>query len=173
MPIRHPLTEAQKERRRAASRRYYYSHQAACQEKARLRPRKKADPEYHRSYYKKNKDKMSSQQRAHYLANREKYLERQKERDRRDPEARWAYQIQHKFGLSVEQYRKMERSQNGLCFICKKPPGGRFRRLAVDHCHKSNVVRGLLCSRCNRALGYFQDDAAMLSRAIEYLQKGQ
>jgi hypothetical protein len=42
--------------------------------------------------------------------------------------------------------------------------------LAVDHCHTTGKVRGLLCSTCNTALGSFQDNPAYLKAAIHYLE---
>ena len=48
---------------------------------------------------------------------------------------------------------------------------GVAKRLAKDHCHKTGVVRGTLCQRCNTGLGLFRDDAGLLQKAIVYLQK--
>ena len=72
-----------------------------------------------------------------------------------------------KYGLTVEQYEEMFQKQDGKCKICKKPSS---YWLVVDHNHKTNEVRGLLCHRCNRALGMFRDDAELLAEAIRYLE---
>lgn len=56
--------------------------------------------------------------------------------------------------------------QNFACAIC----GSRERRLGIDHCHKTGFVRGMLCNPCNSGLGFFQDEVALLARAIVYLQ---
>lgn len=50
------------------------------------------------------------------------------------------------------------------CVIC-----GTKESLVVDHCHKTNVVRGMLCSHCNRGLGHFRDDPELLEFARIYL----
>lgn len=41
----------------------------------------------------------------------------------------------------------------------------------MDHCHKTNTVRGTLCNNCNRALGLLKDNPMILKSALEYLEK--
>lgn len=80
------------------------------------------------------------------------------------------------YGLTPEQYEAMLRSQGGVCAICGEAPSGRHtrdRRLVVDHCHGTGATRGLLCNRCNRAIGLLKDDAVLLRRAISYLLRHQ
>lgn len=78
------------------------------------------------------------------------------------------------FGLSREQFNKMMEEQNHCCKICEIPID-KYRKqsyrnyFAVDHCHNNGQVRGLLCDKCNRALGFFKDDIENLKRAITYL----
>jgi recombination endonuclease VII len=55
------------------------------------------------------------------------------------------------------------------CGICGRPGDGRWKQLTIDHCHKTGRFRGMLCSRCNRGLGFFQDDPALLKKAMAYL----
>lgn len=78
--------------------------------------------------------------------------------------------------LSKEQYNKMLSEQNHVCAICKKPETALKKkrdkpiRLAIDHCHKTNKIRGLLCLSCNSCLARshkFQETEA----AINYLKK--
>ena len=75
------------------------------------------------------------------------------------------------YGITEEQYNEMLQKQNGVCRFCKKSPEDNKQRLAVDHCHDTGKVRGLLCSTCNLGLGYFNDNIALLSEAILYLQE--
>ncbi len=83
------------------------------------------------------------------------------------------------YGISLEQYEQMLEAQNKVCAICYKPERRIDKKtnkpyaLAVDHCHKTKVVRGLLCSYCNHALGSFQDDPDLMRRAIVYLEAHQ
>lgn len=75
-----------------------------------------------------------------------------------------------KMGLTPEQYDAMEKAQGGLCRICGGPPTGRWKRLHIDHDHKTGRVRGLLCVGCNRALGYLNDDPKRARSAAGYLE---
>ena len=71
-----------------------------------------------------------------------------------------------KYGITRVEWDIMVKSQNGLCAIC-----GRTRGLAVDHCHSSGVVRGLLCGPCNRGIGFFEDNVSLLLSAVQYLSR--
>lgn len=79
------------------------------------------------------------------------------------------------YGISLENYTKLSDMQLGLCAICRKPEEGTIKgilkKLAVDHCHKTKKVRGLLCNNCNMALGLFKDDENLLLSAVLYLRK--
>lgn len=72
------------------------------------------------------------------------------------------------FGITLKDYTEMLTSQNGVCAICFRvdPP----RSLAVDHCHKTGKIRGLLCRACNVSIGLLEDDEKRLKRAIRYLK---
>ncbi len=73
--------------------------------------------------------------------------------------------------LSGAAYNAMLAQQGGRCAICGDLPG--CRRLAIDHEHAQPTVRGLLCFRCNTALGSFQDNPALLRAAAGYLERHQ
>lgn len=65
----------------------------------------------------------------------------------------------------------MYEAQGGRCAICKQaPPEGQF--LHIDHDHKTEVRRGLLCPACNMGLGQFNDDVVRLLAAVDYLRGG-
>lgn len=84
------------------------------------------------------------------------------------------YDIQRRYGLSKEQYKALLQRQKGCCALCEKPPkqGARNGKLSVDHNHRNNKVRGLLCVLCNIMLGRFKDDTKKFQKVIRYLQKG-
>jgi hypothetical protein len=75
---------------------------------------------------------------------------------------------ERKYGLDPGQYRLMEQTSDGHCWICWQPaPSG---TLVIDHCHSTGRVRGLLCQRCNMALGHYGDNAELLTRMADYLR---
>lgn len=74
------------------------------------------------------------------------------------------------FKITPEEYNTMLQKQDFGCAICKQKKSKSGRRLAVDHCHKSNEIRGLLCNECNTGLGLFQDDVIKLEAAIVYIR---
>ncbi len=85
------------------------------------------------------------------------------------PEKCREYLLKSKWGLSLEDYDNMLQKQNGVCAICfEKCRSG--RRLAIDHCHKTGKIRGLLCGECNNGIGKLKDDPDLLRRAIKYLE---
>lgn len=89
---------------------------------------------------------------------------------------RW---MRRKYGITREQYNEMLATQNGVCAICKceetsydiKTQG--IKSLSVDHCHKTNAVRKLLCFRCNAILGRAGDSLELLEACKTYLIEHQ
>jgi hypothetical protein len=80
--------------------------------------------------------------------------------------------IQRSYGISLNKYETLYIEQNGVCAICHHPEPVKSRLfLAVDHNHRNGIVRGLLCSNCNMALGLFKDSTEFLYSAIRYLKK--
>lgn len=75
-----------------------------------------------------------------------------------------------KYGISLETYAELSEKQNNKCAICEKVCSS-GRKLAVDHNHKTDKVRALLCVKCNMALGGFEDNVTTMLRAIEYLKE--
>lgn len=88
------------------------------------------------------------------------------------PDRHRAHQRKHrlksKYGITVARFNEMLAEQNGCCAICGKAQE-RDREMNVDHCHKTGEVRKLLCDKCNMAVGLFNDDPTIISKAMEYL----
>ena len=72
--------------------------------------------------------------------------------------------ILKKYGLTLEEYEAIKTKQNGECLICHKTT-----ELLLDHSHRTGYIRGMLCDRCNRGLGYFMDNPEILLNAAKYL----
>ena len=73
------------------------------------------------------------------------------------------------YGVTKQQYLLMYAEQDGKCKLCLRECST-LEFLCVDHDHKTGKVRGLLCRKCNIALGHFEDDIDVMLRAIEYLR---
>jgi hypothetical protein len=73
-----------------------------------------------------------------------------------------------RYGISLERLNQMLEESKGLCTICGREP---INWLVVDHCHATLKVRGVLCERCNQALGLLADNVQFLKNAIQYLER--
>lgn len=113
-------------------------------QKERNTRRKEYLKEYRKKYYEKNKDKCKETYRSgHY---------------------------KRKYKITIDEFEEKLEQQNGVCEICKKENINKDR-LSVDHDHTTGKIRGLLCYKCNRALGYFNEDKELFLQAIKYLDK--
>ena len=79
------------------------------------------------------------------------------------------------YGITPAEYEAMVVAQGGKCAICRRTERASDRHtgsrlpLSIDHDHLTGSVRGLLCTACNKALGQFEEDPALLAAAIAYL----
>jgi len=106
-----------------------------------------------------------------YHKNRDENLGKMKEYHLKNKERLNRSRVLRKFGLSIEDFKKISDEQKGLCKICRLPPNGNNEYLSVDHNHATGKIRGLLCSTCNSGLGYFKDSANYLRAAADYLDR--
>jgi hypothetical protein len=88
-----------------------------------------------------------------------------------DSQVKWKWNMKSTFNLTVDDYNNLFTKQKGCCAICKKHQSEFRKRLAIDHDHETDIIRGLLCSSCNTALGLLKDDVEILESAINYLNK--
>lgn len=77
--------------------------------------------------------------------------------------------LRQHFGITFDEYMAIYEAQGGKCGICKRPRSDFKNSLAVDHNHKTGLVRGLLCMICNRALGKFLDNDDSVAAAADYI----
>ena len=91
------------------------------------------------------------------------------------------HNLKHRYGITEEQYNQMLIEQKYKCKICRQKPDKNQTQpdkcqtqpdkpLYVDHCHQTKAIRGLLCHKCNVALGHMNDDPEQLERAADYLR---
>lgn len=103
-------------------------------------------------------------------------LIRYNEDRKKDPERFKQYERNSKlntsYGLTSEVFDLLLKHQGNGCAICGTNDWGP-RRPHIDHDHTTNKLRGILCHSCNTALGLFKDNAEILQKAIEYLNRGK
>ena len=116
------------------------------------------------SYQKRNLDKIKVIKKRHY--------------DKHATQERENSLLRQKGSITKDEYYKLIDDQGNNCAICNKPEtrvtvkgSDRVTKLVLDHCHKSNKIRGLLCFKCNSALGFFNDDIQVISNAADYLRR--
>jgi Recombination endonuclease VII len=120
--------------------------------------------ERERAYRKANLEKIRAREKARNEANREK-----RAADRRLAGTKFKDQwIEYKYGMTSADVQAMRASQGDCCLLCETP--FLLSKAHIDHCHNSNVVRGLLCGLCNRSLGLMRDDPAIARSIIRYLK---
>jgi ribosomal protein L34E len=99
--------------------------------------------------------------------------------EKKNPDKTRKKWIEFAYGVTTTQYEQMLQEQDNKCYICKKDETiidkrtKKLRRLAIDHCHTTLAVRGLLCNNCNRGIGFFSDNIELLKEAIAYLEKAR
>lgn len=83
--------------------------------------------------------------------------------------------LKNRFNITRNEYNRLLEQQNHKCAICKNSEickdrrNNKLRELAVDHCHTTGKIRGLLCYNCNRGIGHLQDSLSILREALDYL----
>lgn len=117
-----------------------------------------------------NREKHRAYAKVWHANNREKAREQDRRRRSEKPDECLSSTLKYKYGIDLDQYNKMLSAQGGACAICLgQPMGG--KRLYVDHCHDTKVVRGLLCHFCNVTLGTAKDTPETLESAAAYLRR--
>jgi hypothetical protein len=144
-----------------------------------LSPEKfKIQREKHRAarvrWYAVNSEKQKSITKAWRISNKEKCYAINQKWCQKNKEKAYYYtrksRLKRSYKLTPEGYEQMLENQSGGCAICgDKCSSG--RRLAVDHDHNTQKVRGLLCGACNRGIGLLKDDPSLAKKASEYLLK--
>jgi len=77
--------------------------------------------------------------------------------------------LQKHYCITLAEYKRIWNHQGGKCAMCRRPESDFSKGFAVDHDHKTGLIRGLLCWLCNKKLGKFQDDDVLVRSAAEYV----
>lgn len=138
------------------------------------------DLTYQRSYYRTNRVKINRRACAYrrrrsetdpqYLVKKRAYERKYRQvRRKSDPlkirEKERASEYRRLYGLSSEEYSKRIVEQKGRCALCEESC-----KLYVDHCHRTQKIRALLCRQCNSALGFMKEKPELLEKAASYLR---
>lgn len=105
----------------------------------------------------------------------ESHNQQQIRRRKENPEIYKSYELKKSFKIDYAAYRTILEKQNFVCAICEEPEKtihhvtNELKSLAVDHCHETGKIRGLLCQRCNRVLGKIKDRIDLLDKMKDYL----
>ena len=116
------------------------------------------------SYYKKwrlgHKKELKARASEWYQKNKSMVLKRTRD-----------WELKRNFGITIQEYNRLFQMQGGMCAICGIHQNSINKSLRVDHCHKRNLVRGLLCHNCNVGLGLIKESTEVLKKMIDYLEK--
>lgn len=116
-----------------------------------------------RQWYAQNKERRARMGATYYSQNRNRVIDRT---------------YQRKYGITLDEYEQLLKEQEYVCALCKEPERAvdgrtkKVRALAVDHCHTTEQVRGLLCYHCNQLVGRLGDTIESAERLLAYLKGG-
>lgn len=108
-----------------------------------------------KNYKKKNPAKSRLIKKREYQKNKRKYINRM---------------YMQKYGIGLEDFESKLRDQKFLCKICLQKDTSK-KGFHLDHCHKTNVVRDILCNHCNRLIGACKESTRILKNAVEYIER--
>jgi hypothetical protein len=163
-----------REKRSEEKRKYRDTHleQSRASNKKSRKKRLKKNSNYERDYHNKHKKERQESSQKSYQKHRDQRLQDRKRYRETNTikvkESKEKSRLKKIYNLTLTQYNELKRKQNNCCTICGKKSK---RRLSVDHNHKTGKIRGLLCHKCNAALGFFDEDINVLKNAIKYLRK--
>jgi len=133
---------------------------------------KECEAKWAKRYYKKHQKKIRKLAKTYtktHKKERKDYREKNKKKNK-DRE------LQLKYKITLKEYQLLSKNQKNRCSICGnketaiEPRTNKIRGLAVDHNHETGKVRGLLCGKCNRGIGFFQENINFLQKTIDYLK---
>ena len=124
--------------------------------------------QYRREQYLKHKHKEKAAREIYYSKNKKEILERQQKYNKENPIKRKNAMLKYEYGITLNDYNKMFNEQEGKCAICQTHQNELTRTLCVDHDHKTNKVRALLCVTCNTDVSVVEN---RLEEMTKYINK--
>lgn len=168
------------ETNRERSRNYRKNNSEAVRERDKARKERDREAVTARSkrYYDANAEVLREKKRAEYQENGEELRGRVKTWKENNPEKRHEIErrayLKKKYNITPEEYEHRLAQQGGVCACCGgDTPGGNSRYFHIDHCHQTEAIRGILCSRCNTGIGSLGDTAVGVRKALEYLERAE
>lgn len=120
-------------------------------------------------YRDNNKEKISAQKKEWARKNSDNLVIKVREYRRKNRDKTKKWNTKQRYNLDLEDVNNILIKQNNLCKICNDS----LTQYHIDHNHKTNFVRGILCKKCNTGLGMFRDNTDYLFSAIEYLKENE
>jgi Recombination endonuclease VII len=121
----------------------------------------------------KSKEAKRAYEKWYYHTHKSDHMAAQRRWRAKDPIRTRSYRLKRYYGLSAAKVEELSASQNHCCAICGEP----FKQKAgrggphVDHCHITKIVRGVLCNKCNMAIGLMRDSPTIALEAAHYLNR--
>lgn len=166
---------------RESSRKYRQKNQDALREKGRDRYRSNAES-WNQKKKEKRAENLDEVRRVDREAAKARYAQmtteqksaRSKAHYEKHRDAFASRRRLSRYGLTDAAYADMLNKQGGMCLICSASPGnGETGTLAVDHCHSTGLVRGLLCRGCNLGISFLENNPDMIGRVQKYLSSSE
>jgi hypothetical protein len=146
-----------KEKYKPRNRRYAETHRAQINTRARINGNGKR-------YRERHKDEIRERKEHYRRTHMEQVRIKNREWARLHPDKKRDWDLRRRLGITKLDYDRMFAKQGGVCPLCD-----RKKRLYTDHNHKTSVVRGLICQRCNLGVAAVED-TEWLKKAMEYLR---
>lgn len=180
------MRNADREKQREYEKRYREKNGDAIRQRDRDRitnqtlEEKEKKNQYKREWATKNRERLRAYKREksrdEYWKDPEKAREKEREYSKRyfqeNPDRRVLHMRRKRaarYGLTADEYDAVIAKANGACELCAATD----RKLVLDHCHSTGVIRGVLCTACNTSIGKLGDTSKSLLRAVAYLQKSE
>ena len=126
--------------------------------------------QYYRTHLKERREANLDYSRKH-VEEKRVYYKKYNQTHRRQIASRY---FKRQYGITIERRDQMFIEQDGKCESCSRPIvliGHKPNSAVIDHDHKTGEVRGLLCSHCNTAFGFFEEDPKLISGLLTYANK--